>query len=226
VLSACADRPAVAAHDAFDAHRAPETRPPVADVRDSGTNLWTEVLAQDVTTPEEVNDVSEVRELDACLPDCTAKQCGDDGCGWNCGTCDALRVCEEGLCRCTYGDCYAAGPLGAMCSGIELGHCDEWSCVDSCCTTVTLPMGECCFSGLDCRDCIHLETEEVVACADAIPEGFVENLCTLNPCLDNRCTLTDKVEAGLCDDNEMYTVDTCDPVTGECSHVQCPPEPG
>jgi len=35
-----------------------------------------------------------------CTPECTDKQCGDDGCGGSCGTCDEAFnfTCVDGLC--------------------------------------------------------------------------------------------------------------------------------
>lgn len=33
-----------------------------------------------------------------CVPDCTDRLCGDDGCGGSCGDCDGDFVCEEGAC--------------------------------------------------------------------------------------------------------------------------------
>ena len=44
-----------------------------------------------------------------CTPDCTGKECGDDGCGGTCGECDILddhKVCsEDGQCVCAYLEC-------------------------------------------------------------------------------------------------------------------------
>ncbi len=40
-----------------------------------------------------------------CTPDCTGKECGDDGCGGSCGTCTAPQTCGGGgtvnVCGCT-----------------------------------------------------------------------------------------------------------------------------
>ena len=33
-----------------------------------------------------------------CVPDCTLKDCGDDGCGGSCGECEAGSLCETGVC--------------------------------------------------------------------------------------------------------------------------------
>ena len=34
-----------------------------------------------------------------CIPDCTGKSCGDDGCGNSCGKCDPGATCENGSCK-------------------------------------------------------------------------------------------------------------------------------
>jgi hypothetical protein len=34
-----------------------------------------------------------------CTPDCTGKNCGDDGCGGSCGTCSGGQVCNSGVCE-------------------------------------------------------------------------------------------------------------------------------
>ncbi len=53
----------------------------------------------EITLPD-TKPVDEISQPDtACLPQCGAKECGDDGCGGSCGTCDGGLVClPEGLC--------------------------------------------------------------------------------------------------------------------------------
>lgn len=38
-----------------------------------------------------------------CTPDCTNKQCGDDGCGGSCGSCGNNALCEQYKCKCYNG---------------------------------------------------------------------------------------------------------------------------
>jgi agmatine/peptidylarginine deiminase len=69
----------------------------------------------------------------ACEPDCSGKQCGDDGCGGSCGDCTGIQeVCEAGLCVCK-----------AACQGKQ---CGDDGCGGSCgdCTGVQ----ETCEAGL------------------------------------------------------------------------------
>ena len=33
-----------------------------------------------------------------CIPDCTGKECGDNGCGGSCGTCSGNKTCSNGQC--------------------------------------------------------------------------------------------------------------------------------
>lgn len=37
---------------------------------------------------------------EVCIPDCSGKSCGSDGCGGSCGSCDASTTCStEGVCE-------------------------------------------------------------------------------------------------------------------------------
>ncbi len=53
-----------------------------------------------------------IRLQDQCVPECSQKECGDDGCGGSCGTCDGGAICSsEGLCSssCVSGAAWAPG---------------------------------------------------------------------------------------------------------------------
>ena len=43
---------------------------------------------------------STVQRPGACEPDCAEAECGPDGCGGSCGTCDTSERCSDGLCDC------------------------------------------------------------------------------------------------------------------------------
>ena len=69
-----------------------------------------------------------------CDPDCSAKECGDDGCGGDCGTCDANSVCtSEGVCECVP-DC-----SNVTCGGSDgcTGTCGVLDACPECATGTT-----------------------------------------------------------------------------------------
>lgn len=70
-----------------------------------------------------------------CNPMCENIDCGDDGCGGSCGTCDAGFVCEAGECTCTPDcdgkECGSDG-CGGGCGTCDLG--DECSMDNTCYT--------------------------------------------------------------------------------------------
>jgi hypothetical protein len=55
----------------------------------------------------------------ACVPDCTVKFCGDDGCGGSCGTCKNGLACKGGLC----GPC---ADEDTACDGTTLHQCTKY----------------------------------------------------------------------------------------------------
>jgi hypothetical protein len=71
-----------------------------------------------------------------CVMDCTGKQCGDDGCGGSCGTCDG-GTCTNGFCNCTP-DCTGKVCGSDGCGG-SCGTCVNGQCTAAgACTSTTL----------------------------------------------------------------------------------------
>ena len=75
-----------------------------------------------------------------CVPECSNKECGDDGCYGNCGTCEGGQICNNGKCvsecvpDCTDKTC---GPNG--CGGV-CGYCEgQGACVDGACVSGCVP---------------------------------------------------------------------------------------
>jgi hypothetical protein len=68
-----------------------------------------------------------------CTPNCTDKECGDDGCGGTCGTCSTLATCQSGTCisACMFichdvnFPCMAAFAHQTDCPSECLGVCNE-----------------------------------------------------------------------------------------------------
>ncbi len=61
-----------------------------------------------------------------CLPACDGKECGSDGCGGSCGTCEGELVCQDGKCGCEFVEC-----AGQCCSDGQA--CFEDACCDPQC---------------------------------------------------------------------------------------------
>ena len=62
----------------------------------------TDVAAPPDVLPDGGDVLPETVDLagqDACIADCTGKECGDDGCGGTCGSCEAVAGCIEGSCQ-------------------------------------------------------------------------------------------------------------------------------
>ncbi len=97
-----------------------------------------------------------------CTPDCDRKVCGSDGCGGQCGTCDADQVCADGRCawRCPGGQKACAGeciPSNQCCTSSDCPaanpDCCGGACVDA--ATDARNCGACgvrCATGQPCSD--------------------------------------------------------------------------
>jgi len=71
-----------------------------------------------------------------CFPDCSGKQCGDDGCDGSCGTCGEGQSCKFGVCvgdcipDCTNKECGNNG-CGESCGTCSEGKvCQAFQCVE------------------------------------------------------------------------------------------------
>ncbi len=81
-----------------------------------------------------------------CVPQCEGRDCGDDGCGGECGSCPDGESCQAGVCgcapQCSGKDCGADG-CGGQCGTCDAGdNCENNQCVtpDPCtgaCSTQT-----------------------------------------------------------------------------------------
>ncbi len=160
------------------------------------------------------------QEDGGCLPDCSGKECGDDGCGGECGT------CEEGL------ECNVAGiceaPCQPDCSGKECGDdgcggdcgtCEEGlECtVAGICEAPCLPecMGKECGDdgcGGSCGTC-----DEGQQCADYLCVDVCVPDCEGKECGDDGCG----GDCGQCDEALECFDGLCGPTPGECGDGFC-----
>ena len=112
-----------------------------------------------------------------CYPECFGKECGDDGCGGDCGACDDGNPCTSGECEqavfmCQYTTIPDCCLLDAQCT-------DEDPCtVDSCTDNVCWNTDMCCQSHGDCTD--------------------MDDECTHDLCLNNFCWYAPKPGSECC----------------------------
>ncbi|MFH1531563.1 MAG: hypothetical protein ABIK09_12615 [Pseudomonadota bacterium] len=109
-----------------------------------------------------------------CAPDCTGKDCGDDGCGSLCGACTGQDACESGLCICQ-----------PLCAGKE---CGPDGCGGDCgvCTGQDACLGGACICQPACdgKDC---GPDGCGGSCGACDDGLS---CTADACLGGLCVAT------------------------------------
>jgi MYXO-CTERM domain-containing protein len=178
-----------------------------------------------------------------CQPNCTGKQCGDNGCGGACGTCDAGCTCSNGKCMGCGGDCTGkeCGPdgQGGSCGTCQTGF--QCSAAGKCepvsgCGSVTAK-GAC--DGTKLSICV---ADKVVTTDCAVQTGFIcgysadqgkyqcMDKATCKPdCTGRTCGSDDcGGSCGTCKADEVCQVNTCvpvgtEPVPDAIEHPDVPP---
>ena len=157
-----------------------------------------------------------------CIPKCSGKLCGDDGCGGTCNgapkNCDdgdpcttdscgsggcghVAKVCSDGVA------CTADGCDGATGTCVYVALADGATCADSkACTTNEHCLGGACLADFSACTCSSATT-----CNDG-------QKCTVDACVGGKCSNSPMG----CDDANPCTLDACDPATGTCSHTADP----
>ena len=115
-------------------------------------------------------------------PACTGKECGDDGCGGQCGECPGrLPICEDGECvsdcvpQCEFKEC---GPDGC---GESCGKCGlQYDCVEDGGIAKCQPDCIAICSGLECGPAGEEGECDCGTCDDG-------DLCTSDACADATC---------------------------------------
>jgi len=155
--------------------------------------------SSDLDCPTGFKCNSGVCERDSCVPQCTGKCCGDDGCGGTCpNNCPGGYVCDLGTCQCkpdvactSNDDC----PQDYYCD-LTVNECKPVVCNPQC-------EGKCC--GDDgCGN----------TCPNDCPVGYVCNMTTCQCVLDTTCT----------SDSQCPTMHCCRDgacIPAACGNMQC-----
>ena len=177
----------------------------------------------DIPAPKDTTDIVKPLDTadtqDACIPDCDGKDCGDDGCGGSCGTCEAGLTCnasgqcvEEDVCdpvaNCVGKNCGDDG-CGGICGvcgcgeQCESGLCDFIACEGKDCGPDGC--GGSCGTCDDGNPCDGIETCENWQCIEATPLDCDDG----NPCTDDFCVEMQGCQHSPNDDNQCNDGNPC-----------------
>ena len=137
-----------------------------------------------------------------CTPQCNGLQCGDDGCGGLCGTCDLGSLCQNGICVCQpLCDGVECGPdgCGGTCGTCGPGStCDQGSC--SCAPSCDNAQcggdgcGGSCGMCADGESCVEgLCISDAGGCGNVGPAGVCQGRAKIT-CVNNA------LQVDICDD--------------------------
>jgi hypothetical protein len=141
-----------------------------------------------------------------CVPSCSGKECGDDGCGGSCGSCPSGTSCEGYQCKPTCTD--DCSPLGKKecisstsfrtCGNYDSDPCLEWSEPSNCASGSTCWNGTCACA----PDCTGKECG-ADGCGGSCGQCTGGKKCVQNAC---QCVLNDYQ---ACCGNAVCWFDSC-----------------
>ncbi len=131
-----------------------------------------------------------------CIPDCSGKTCGDDGCGGACGFCGDGTSCLGGSC--------------AMTGGCETSFCNGHGTCAAADVQCTCASG---YAGVTCNQCASglVGYPKCVAPCTDVAQCDDKDGCTLDICAENQVCIHPVI---TCNDGNACTDDVCDPVAG------------
>lgn len=129
---------------------------------------WTEGICETVDAPQATceeygcrwnTDARCTGIISGCVPSCSGKSCGSNGCGGSCGTCPANASCSNGVCLTLCGNGYCSGSENCNNCSSDCGICQACF-VDSDCTSYG---GSCNGAVMGCTGkfyCVDYENDE------------------------------------------------------------------
>ncbi len=145
----------------------------------------------------------------ACTPDCTNKDCGDNGCGGSCGTCNVMNGCVANKCTACMPDPPPEASCGQDSAGCTFGLCgSDQYCSGGRCAYCPRPLcnGVCCLEGESCNP-------NTFACEACVPQ------CAGRTCGPDGCggSCAPGCNAG----EACSTAGACSACTANCGTRQC-----
>ncbi|MEC8023958.1 MAG: lamin tail domain-containing protein [Myxococcota bacterium] len=189
-------------------------------------------LCQDIVCTDDSNcpvDTGCIGGTCECVPQCTGKQCGGDGCGGLCGTCGAGESCFAD------GGCYGSSTTcadGAACFAACVGSNEApFDCLNTCGPPPDTPARDlfnewfvCVYPNCDLNpgDATCVDIPECGPALDACQNVVCVPECALKECGDDGCGTS----CGLCDSGQVCSakgvceLDQARLVINEVDHVQ------
>ena len=84
-------------------------------------------LLTDFVGDVDSNDDFDLKIECDCVPDCSGKNCGDDGCGGSCGSCPSGQTCSDGVCTITPQKCSSPSQTIMRISDTTNAHGEVWN---------------------------------------------------------------------------------------------------
>ena len=149
---------------------------------DDVVNVSAEFEFKQQPPPPEDNETEiEIEIPDECVPNCAGKQCGDDGCFDDCGSCAAGKKCESGAC---VDDICVNDSVSITCAnnlcGMQKNNCQA----DVNCSNI---------NKVACESCVPASKQETCGnwvCGDKI-NNCRQNVncgtCTSGICINGKC---------------------------------------
>ncbi len=136
-----------------------------------------------------------------CCPNCCKKECGGDGCGYDCGTCEGNTTCEVDTCVCAFDSC------GEVCCA-ESELCFDDGCCEPDCTDQECGSDGC---GGSCGNCGD----------NQVCVGGGKCACQFAPCGASCCSDSQICYEGACCEANCEVAecgdDGCGGTCGECA---------
>lgn len=166
---------------------------------------------------------ADIAKACACITDCKNKECGDDGCGGVCGTCNEGELCTgnfqcqsdpcandpcagHGVCTPGTGACVCdANYTGSNCTACATGLVDYPNCTPDQCAGVQNP-------------CSGHGSCDPISGACSCAQGYVGANCDACATGSGYPNCQDPCSGKNCDDANACTDDKCD-TSGNCLHV-------
>ena len=142
-----------------------------------------------------------------CIPNCSNKTCGADGCSGTCGEC-FRGTCEAGVCTCATGYEVCQGACLVACSPAERRNPETCGCCIGSPSIVPCAADEQCCSG-DCDGGICRGRDGLEACS-------FDDQCESRECRDGVCTCQGNECLGICRPACTPERATRNPRTCEC----------